>query len=84
MERKSEKREKKELEGHTYSEFWTTSSALTIPVSDLVILSMPTHRGHPLTFWMHNDRLLLNHVKTAVNLDGSLIIIEAEMRHEGK
>ena len=26
----------------------------------------------------------MNQVKTAVNLDGSLIIIEAEMRHEGK
>ena len=74
-----------------YSEFWTT---LTIPVSDLVIrstylshasLAFPCpHRGHPLTFWMKNDRLLVNQVKTAVNLDGSLIIIEAEMRHEGK
>ena len=105
MERKSEKRENEDLEGHTlvlprtirvcrYSEFWTISSALTIPVSDLVIRStylsrasiafQCPHRGHPLTFWMKNDRLLVNQVKTAVNLDGSLIIIEAEMRHEGK
>ena len=43
-----------------------------------------THRGHPLTFWMKNGRLLYNQEKTAVSSDGSLIIIEAEMRHEGR